>query len=110
MEITELLKGVDCTCGKHHSCDIDFIAIERGAISHLTRLCAQDACILIVADENTFAVAGAPTLEALTCANVKKVIFPGDEIREHKADEYISIDNLVKNAQIIAAAMYELAK
>ena len=37
-------------------------------------------------------------------------IFPGDEIREHKADEYITIDNLVKNAQIIAAAMYELAK
>lgn len=37
-------------------------------------------------------------------------IFPGDEIREHKPDEYITIDNLVKNAQIIAAAMYELAK
>lgn len=37
-------------------------------------------------------------------------IFPGDEIREHKPDEYISIDNLITNAQIIAAAMYELAK
>ena len=37
-------------------------------------------------------------------------IFPGDEIREHKPDEYISIENLIKNAQIIAAAMYEMAK
>ena len=37
-------------------------------------------------------------------------IFPGDEIREHKPDEYIGIDNLMKNAQIIAAAMYEMAK
>ena len=37
-------------------------------------------------------------------------IFPGDEIREHKPDEYISIENLMKNAQIIAAAMYEMAK
>ena len=37
-------------------------------------------------------------------------IFPGDEVREHKPDEYISIDNLMKNAQIIAAAMYEMAK
>lgn len=37
-------------------------------------------------------------------------VFPGDEVREHKPDEYITIDNLVKNAQIIAAAMYELAK
>ena len=37
-------------------------------------------------------------------------IFPGDEVREHKPDEYITVDSLVKNAQIIAAAMYELAK
>lgn len=37
-------------------------------------------------------------------------IFPGDEIREHKPDEYIEVDNLMKNALIIASAMYELAK
>ena len=37
-------------------------------------------------------------------------IFPGDEVREHKPDEYISIDNLMMNTQIIAAAMYEMAK
>ena len=37
-------------------------------------------------------------------------LFPGDEVREHKADEYITIENLVKNAQIIANAMYALAK
>lgn len=37
-------------------------------------------------------------------------IFPGDEVREHKPDEYITIDNLIKNTQIIAAAMYEMAK
>ena len=37
-------------------------------------------------------------------------IFPGDEAREHKPDEYITIENLLKNTQIIAAAMYEMAK
>lgn len=37
-------------------------------------------------------------------------IFPGDEVREHKPDEYIEISSLMKNAQIIAAAMYEMAK
>ena len=37
-------------------------------------------------------------------------VFPGDEVREHKPDEYITIENLMKNAQIIAAAMYEMAK
>lgn len=37
-------------------------------------------------------------------------IFPGDEVREHKPDEFMEIDKLMKNAQIIAAAMYEMAK
>jgi succinyl-diaminopimelate desuccinylase len=37
-------------------------------------------------------------------------IFPGDDILEHKPDEYIEIEKLIRNAQIIASAMYELAK
>ena len=37
-------------------------------------------------------------------------IFPGDEVREHKPDEFIEIDKLMRNAQIIAEAMYQLAK
>lgn len=37
-------------------------------------------------------------------------IFPGDELCEHKPDEYITIESLIKNTQIIAHAMYELAK
>ncbi len=37
-------------------------------------------------------------------------IFPGDEVREHKADEFIEVSKLMKNAQIMASAMYELAK
>ena len=37
-------------------------------------------------------------------------IFPGDEIREHKPDEFIEIPRLMQNAQVIAAAMYEMAK
>ena len=37
-------------------------------------------------------------------------IFPGDDIVEHKPNEYIEIEKLIRNAQIIASAMYELAK
>lgn len=37
-------------------------------------------------------------------------IFPGDEVREHKPDEFLEIPKLMKNAQIIASAMYEMAK
>ena len=37
-------------------------------------------------------------------------IFSGDEVREHKPDEYMEIERVLQNAEIIAAAMYELAK
>ncbi|MDO5544675.1 MAG: dipeptidase PepV [Eubacteriales bacterium] len=37
-------------------------------------------------------------------------IFPGDEIREHKPDEFLELSRLMENTQIIAAAMYEMAK
>ncbi|MBR5125210.1 MAG: dipeptidase PepV [Oscillospiraceae bacterium] len=37
-------------------------------------------------------------------------IFPGDEVREHKPDEFMEIPKLMKNAQIIASAMYEMAR
>lgn len=37
-------------------------------------------------------------------------IFPGDEVREHKPDEFIEVDKLMKNAQILAEALYQLAK
>ena len=37
-------------------------------------------------------------------------IFPGDEAREHKPDEFMEIPKLMKNTQIIAGAMYEMAK
>ncbi|MBO5550948.1 MAG: dipeptidase PepV [Lachnospiraceae bacterium] len=36
-------------------------------------------------------------------------LFPGDEVVEHMPDEYVSIDRLMKNAKIIAAAITELA-
>ena len=38
MQINELLKGADCSCGRHHSCAIDYVAVEAGAISHLREL------------------------------------------------------------------------
>jgi len=36
-------------------------------------------------------------------------IFPGDEVREHKPDEYMEVSRLIDNANIFADAMYSLA-
>jgi succinyl-diaminopimelate desuccinylase len=37
-------------------------------------------------------------------------IFKGEPLVEHKPDEFIAVDSLIKNVQIMAAAIYELAK
>ena len=71
MNMKTLLKGMDCTCGRHHSCDIGYIAIERDAIAHLSELCSNEKTVLIVADRNTFRAAGEQTMEALKGKTVK---------------------------------------
>lgn len=78
--INQYLAGFDCTCGKHHSCPVDYVAIEHGAISHLTRLCEKYQNILVVADENTFRAAGAKTEAALQGKQYTKLIFDGSTI------------------------------
>ena len=37
-------------------------------------------------------------------------VFPGDEVREHRPDEFMELDRLMDNAKLLGAAMYELAK
>ena len=37
-------------------------------------------------------------------------IFPGDIVREHQANEYVPVEWVLRNAEIIGAAMYELAQ
>ena len=36
-------------------------------------------------------------------------IFPGDEVREHKPDEFMELSRLCDNANIIAEAIYAMA-
>ena len=80
MDINHLLAGVNCTCGKYHTCDIEYVYIERNAAQRLREICADHRCILIVADENTFSAAGDAAVAALSGKRIKKVIFSGAEI------------------------------
>ena len=75
-----MLKGVSCQCGRTHTCDIDYVYIEKGAIARLTDICTTHNKILLVADENTFGVAGERVLCALNDKDITKVIFSGAEI------------------------------
>jgi len=80
VDIMELLKGFDCPCGRHHSCDMEAVFIENGAVSRLRELTEKYASVLLVADENTYAAAGEQTVAALSEKQVKRVIFPGNTV------------------------------
>lgn len=80
MEINVLLKGMDCACGRHHHCDIQYVAVERGAINRLTETAKEYDRILVVADENTYRAAGEKTTAALAGKQYKTVIFPGQPL------------------------------
>ena len=80
MQITELLKGVDCACGKHHSCPIQHVLIGSNAIAGLGGIVDGYENILLVADENTFAAAGQQTEAALSGKTLRKVIFTGKTV------------------------------
>jgi glycerol-1-phosphate dehydrogenase [NAD(P)+] len=69
---------MDCACGKHHTCDIGFVAVEPDAMGHLRQLCRGYRSVLLVADENTYAAAGQRTEAYLSEVKVDRLIFPGD--------------------------------
>ncbi len=96
MNVQELLQGIACSCGRHHSCPIDFVAVEKDAIRHLAQLARNYDNILIVADENTYAAAGEQTEAALAGKNVRRVIFPGHTV-------------LIPDERAIAAVREQLA-
>lgn len=80
MDINKLLGGVHCACGRVHTCSIQYVYIEKNAVERLKEICCEHRSVLLVADENTFAAAGEKTVAALSGKQIKKVIFPGDEI------------------------------
>lgn len=80
MDINELLRGVDCSCGKFHTCDIKYVYIEPNATERLRDICAEYKNVLIVADENTYAAAGGKVSRALSDKTAQEVIFPGSQI------------------------------
>lgn len=58
MNINELLKGIDCKCGRRHDCAIGNVIIKENAIEELSKMLSDYKNILIVADRNTYAVCG----------------------------------------------------
>ena len=68
-----------CECGKEHYFDVKAMAIGKGAINELPRMAEpfRDGKILVVFDNNTYAVAGKRACELLRESgfNVKELLF-----------------------------------
>lgn len=80
MKINTLLNGIECGCGRVHSCDIESVYIEKGAARRFESLCRNYDSILIVADENTYNAGGKPVADALKNKSLTKVVFSGAKL------------------------------
>lgn len=80
MDINQMLKGINCSCGKTHACPIKFVYVEDGAISKLGEVLKDFNKILLVADENTFVAAGEKVKKELSNKIVKQVVFSGETV------------------------------
>lgn len=75
MNISELLKGKECACGKHHTCAIKHVIVEEGAIGKISALVKDYNKILLVADQNTYGVCGEAVKAQLGAKCFDSVVF-----------------------------------
>jgi len=101
MNINELLRGIDCPCGKKHACGIEQVYIEKNAAERLTDICRSYHSILTVADENTFGAMGEKTLAALKGKSIKKVIFSGKEVLVPNEKAIDTVTNALGGIELI---------
>ncbi|MEE0946954.1 MAG: sn-glycerol-1-phosphate dehydrogenase [Acutalibacteraceae bacterium] len=101
MDINKLLSGVNCSCGKVHTCDINYVYIEKGAISYLKEICEKCKNVLIVADENTFSAAGEKTVAVLIDKQIKTVIFTGRNVLVPDEDAINTVTENLKDIDMI---------
>ena len=81
MDIRELLNvNRTCKCGKVHSCDIKDVIVEKGALSQLTNLAQNYNNILLVADQNTYAICGKESQMLLQNKYVDVLVYEGYDI------------------------------
>ncbi|MBO5374924.1 MAG: sn-glycerol-1-phosphate dehydrogenase [Clostridia bacterium] len=102
MNINEILKGVECTsCGKVHKCPIESVFVEENAILRLLALCQKYNKILLVADENTYAVAGETTEKILNERILRQVIFSGKTVLIPNEEAIATVTKSMDNIDLI---------
>ena len=78
MDFEKLLKPIDCTCGKTHTCDIKKVVIKPGAVEELSAMVTEWNNIVVIADKNTYAVCGDAVVSQLGDKLENKIVFECD--------------------------------
>ncbi len=92
MDIQELLKGRVCECGHTHTCDIDTVIIEQGAVNKVSDLADGYNNICIVADNNTYPLCGDVITAGLSGKEITTVVFTqkGHLVPDEKAVDKVN--------------------
>lgn len=101
MDINMLLEGAECSCGKTHRCNIEHVYIEKKALNRLPEICQEYKNILIVADENTYSVAGDLVKRRLECKKIQTVIFNGSNILIPDENAISKVNEQILNVDLI---------
>ncbi len=107
-------------CGPQILAAFEGAGFRQTHLQHKARIYMEEGCPLVqkllkVYADYTGAPAKAKCIGGGTYAKMMPnilafgPIFPGDEVREHKPDEFMELERLADNAKILADAMYALA-
>ncbi len=100
MNIADLLKVKEnCHCGQNHCCNVKYVYIDNGVVNELSHLTKDYQNIVVVADQNTYDVAGKDVESLLSNKSFTTLIYQsGDEFlvpNEEALDalEELCVDN-----------------
>lgn len=90
-------KFKNCSCGRTHTCPIDYVRIGKGVLGDITELTKDYHNIMLVSDDNTYAVCGNEVASLLgTKVSVNHILAPNPDIvvpNEEKVAEIESAMN-----------------
>lgn len=97
MNISDLLKDKKCECGRTHSCRIEHVLIEPGAIDRIYDIAEGYNRILLVADENTYEVCGRRVEKLLKEKLLNKLVFKRSGLLIPDENAVRELDNAVSD-------------
>ena len=103
MNVNEILSGVDCACGRHHTCSIERVYIEKGAVARLAELCSEYKSVILVCDGNTYAAGGRQVEAALADKKITKVEFDGKTVLIPDERAIERVNESLGDAEVIIA-------